>query len=405
MNLLLQLPLRTLRKIQTEQIFCIFLYTLIPVTLLAPKGIVPLFIVMFLSTIFVQWRSRTKIPLPSKSILLMLALPHLWGLISCIWSVEPLKGLTQLLKIIGINGAGLIFLQIISCLQKDKRKLICTHLVHSFFILLILHHGITLDFITIQKNSTFYNKSITLMCFLFWPIWILVTEKHQSFFVRLLTFFLALFTFLKADFDAVGLAYVSSLFCFMIAFILKKKFIRFAALTIPLFTLATPWIFSHIVTPETVAIKAGIDRESWNHRMLIYRFTSEQIFKSPILGYGLNTSSSKKFKHKKALTILSYNTFHMRKLDVMPLHPHNVFLQWWLELGFIGALLISFLFFTALWKFRASKNHSYAMMAAFSVSVGIISLVGFGAWQSWFLTTFWISLVCFNIALNETEDL
>ncbi|MGZ4988631.1 MAG: hypothetical protein ACXWBP_11330, partial [Limisphaerales bacterium] len=66
-------------------------------------------------------------------------------------------------------------------------------------------------------------------------------------------------------------------------------------------------------------------------------------------------------------------------------HPHNIYLQTWLELGAIGAVLLLIVGLAAIWQMRflppALEGSAYALFAVSSM----IGLSGFDLWQSWLL--------------------
>jgi O-antigen ligase len=78
---------------------------------------------------------------------------------------------------------------------------------------------------------------------------------------------------------------------------------------------------------------------------------------------------------------------------MLPLHPHNAVLQWWMELGAAGAALFALL----LWRLSrlaaapAGRDplFSNAAMTMLASSV-LIAAVSYGFWQSWWQATLWL---------------
>jgi O-antigen ligase len=66
-------------------------------------------------------------------------------------------------------------------------------------------------------------------------------------------------------------------------------------------------------------------------------------------------------------------------------HPHNIFLQTWLELGAIGAILLLGVGLTGLWAIRAwppiLETSGYTLFAVCCA----IGVSGFDLWQTWLL--------------------
>jgi len=77
----------------------------------------------------------------------------------------------------------------------------------------------------------------------------------------------------------------------------------------------------------------------------------------------------------------------------MPLHPHNLALQMWLELGLPGALVLSTLVVMLLMRLtRPDLERTLSAIACGQFATGfVISSFSFGAWQSWWLMSLWFA--------------
>jgi O-antigen ligase len=108
---------------------------------------------------------------------------------------------------------------------------------------------------------------------------------------------------------------------------------------------------------------------SWAERLRIWSFVADQFVHHPLRGAGLD--ASRMFP------------------GIVPLHPHNGPLQLWYELGAPGALAGT-AFWVWLWARIAKRGEAadrlFAATAAATATVFIvISAVGFGLWQEWWL--------------------
>ncbi|MBS0185663.1 MAG: O-antigen ligase family protein [Proteobacteria bacterium] len=133
----------------------------------------------------------------------------------------------------------------------------------------------------------------------------------------------------------------------------------------------------------------SLHKPSWAHRLVIWDFVSKFIKQSPFIGWGLEASrflptSTVEFFLPEKLSSLSLNT--------LPLHPHNAFLQVWLEGGVIGAFLLA----CFLWSLVSILKKSFptsqekALLGGTFVTFLIPFYVSFGIWQTW-----WLSTLCF----------
>ena len=124
---------------------------------------------------------------------------------------------------------------------------------------------------------------------------------------------------------------------------------------------------------------------SWAARLDIWAFTVEQTTRHPIFGWGMDAS---------------------RAFQPFMLHPHSAPLQVWLELGLVGALLFSTVWF--LIAKRAVVLGPQALAAA--VSYFVIGALSFGMWQEWWLglaamTAIWTMLADARLAPNFTPTI
>jgi O-antigen ligase len=92
-------------------------------------------------------------------------------------------------------------------------------------------------------------------------------------------------------------------------------------------------------------------------------------------------------------------------------HPHNVFLQIWLELGAIGAVLALAVGLAALWQIgRLPPAVQAGGLGLFAVCAGV-GASGFDLWQTWLLGAYiftWPALLLAKglpgLALGAAED-
>ena len=75
----------------------------------------------------------------------------------------------------------------------------------------------------------------------------------------------------------------------------------------------------------------------------------------------------------------------------IPMHPHNAPLQWWLELGVIGALLGALINYQCLGYIRSLQGGMKAALTlSLFINVSFVAYVNLGFWQNWWLSSLWI---------------
>ena len=136
--------------------------------------------------------------------------------------------------------------------------------------------------------------------------------------------------------------------------------------------LAAPWAAALLpATPAgaapAVQVAGGVAKASWGARVAIWRFVGERVRERP-WGWGLD--GSRVFPH------------------VVPLHPHDMALQVWLELGGVGALLAAAfwaLVFLGCARLARADRSLGAAAAASATAYLVIGGLSFGVWQEWWL--------------------
>jgi O-antigen ligase len=78
--------------------------------------------------------------------------------------------------------------------------------------------------------------------------------------------------------------------------------------------------------------------------------------------------------------------------DALPLHPHNAFLQWRVELGLPATLLCALVVAWVLWRSGASGPAPVRAASLACAAAGlVIALLGYGVWQAWWMSTMWLA--------------
>ncbi len=140
----------------------------------------------------------------------------------------------------------------------------------------------------------------------------------------------------------------------------------------------------------------GLDLSHWPHsaahRLLIWDFVGSRIWEHPWLGWGMEASraipggAGPAPPEVLARFGLS-GPFFTVHAQLLPLHPHNLALQLWLELGLVGAALGAWL----LWELgRAARSPAACGALAGGLAVAMLS---YGAWQYWWVAGLLLAVV------------
>mgnify|MGYP001286083045 CR=1 FL=1 len=161
------------------------------------------------------------------------------------------------------------------------------------------------------------------------------------------------------------------------------------------------------ITPSTINAQignSGLPLSGMN-RLIIWKFTSQKILEKPLLGRGLRTSRVLPSGGEK------YDIVRVREngsRDVIsrdflvPLHPHNQFLQIWLELGALGAVAFAVaggVFILKIGRLPIHRSRSGWIIGAI-VTLMVYGQISFGAWQNWWIAGQFLSVVLILIMLS-----
>jgi O-antigen ligase len=128
-------------------------------------------------------------------------------------------------------------------------------------------------------------------------------------------------------------------------------------------------------------------RTSAQHRLVIWHWTAERIAERPILGWGMDAARAIPGGQTDVQDYMNLRPFGLDLAgQVMPLHPHDAILQWWLELGVVGAVLGALLAAFVWQQAALAGAFPLALVAAAMPPL----LLSFGAWQSWWLATLFL---------------
>ena len=120
-------------------------------------------------------------------------------------------------------------------------------------------------------------------------------------------------------------------------------------------------------------------------------FVVEKIDEKPFKGWGMNASRFIPQEDRRLLP----------NMEIMPLHPHNAFLQVRLELGIPGAALVAILIGLFLAGVgRVNDRFAGAVIAGAGVSYLTVAALSYGVWQNWWVAFAWALAALTSLALS-----
>ena len=410
------------------------------VGIFVPKGSVILLalagIIVVLCTKKTDWGNLFKLNVTWKTIVLFI----FFSAVSALWSLTPANTLYKVLPLVAMGLLALIVVNFSMSLIDDELEALKKGIIFGGFLGFILlgieltgdaliSHFLRASFSAFSINTyeMFHikktlNGGVTVASLFFWPWLFVVWEKFKYYISIPIITCSALVILLGAN-DAPFFAVTGGLLTSAIIGLLPKLGRRvltiFILIAIFVAPLAPKYLFSiadsdkgEFVTPSTfITFDRGIIPipNAWYHRLTVWKVTSERIKQKPFLGYGYDTSRA---LYKKGDEIRHQRYDKSGNLIVgiisepIPLHPHNVVLQIWLELGIAGAIFLATLLFfliKSVFGENLSKRDRFAGIGIL-VTIFSINLISYGAWQSWWLGTQIIVIFIFTcLVFNQAK--
>lgn len=159
------------------------------------------------------------------------------------------------------------------------------------------------------------------------------------------------------------------------------------------------------VVPVARQLEAtGAHQQEWiawsaRHRFEIWQFTAERVLERPFTGHGLDASGSignhgqvSRYQREPGATII-------------PLHPHNLPLQVWVELGLPGAVLAVLVLLALLRRLETVSVPAHRPFFYAAAAAGMtLDATAFGAWQTWWLGGQLLAVTALLTAAGDTPS-
>ena len=156
--------------------------------------------------------------------------------------------------------------------------------------------------------------------------------------------------------------------------------------------LVSPWTGTVASRIVPAAAENALSEEHAAHRLQIWTAFEARVHDRPILGHGFDTSFKVSAAPRPGNVPPGPNNQAM-----LNIHPHNIFLQFWVELGLVGAIAAAGVAAFVLFRLARVDPAALAPRLGLLASVLAIGLVGLSAWQPWWLASIAASLIWFDM--------
>jgi exopolysaccharide production protein ExoQ len=389
------MSLTALQK-QQETVICILVFALCPLAFFFSRSAT--WVLTIGGVLGFLMARKSIFSIISRPFLLSILSLIAFGGLSSIWSVDPLTSLSLTARllgnfILGVSWCALLLQQSSEAIQKILRFLIAGVCVAAILLLGdYLLHNPWQNLLHISSAKAFVPLAI-MLTIAAWPIALWFSEKCNPF-VSIFFLIVVAVLLLIIDCDTAPLAIIIGLIAGGISYRWISLTARFGQIISTLFIMSLPFMIGTYLTSERIhQVNEKIHVFSHIHRLYTWQNISQKIEKKWVLGYGLDTSRHETVGGEmKNWPLTKHNgerIFIYTK--AIPMHPHNAPLQWWLELGIIGALLGAFINYQCLGYIRSLQDHMKAALTlGLFINVSFIAYVNLGFWQNWWLSSLWI---------------
>ncbi len=336
---------------------------------------------------------------------LSLAALVLWCVVTTTWAPGGLSAALTVARMIAVTIIGVFAIALVERLEVDARGIAerCIYVGGLALLALLLLEWVSGGFIggwlrnTPTGNLTFTNRAGTILAVLAFPAVAALTKRNRGA-VKALGFATASFAaLLLLPMHASFVAFCLGGAAFLLVYAVGPRGFYAIVLVAGLSTLATPWIVKDVRQIEALSDSVVALPLSWQHRLVIWDFVSTKAMDRPILGHGFD--AARYLGRDSGSVRLGGGGVLAGKL---PLHPHNLALQLWLELGLVGvAAYIGIILGLARWL-AVLEDHRMAMAMISGCFTAFICVgsISYGAWQNWWLATGWLGAVACVVVLR-----
>ncbi|MAI06484.1 MAG: hypothetical protein CBC47_05090 [Alphaproteobacteria bacterium TMED87] len=384
-----------------------------PIAAFAKKGTVVLLILPLLAINRNILNSNSIKYFFLNRIFLCIHILFLWSCISLLWSSNGT--FFDLLRIFSIIYLSIFFIKSLEKLNANQISIVLKVLSLTFIFLLIVLFFEVISDSSIHKLIRPYDnvardgewvpyikiisaRGTSILCCFSILVAILISIIFKYKFFGIVYLVLSLFISSNLPMQASLLSIITGIIIFTISIKFPKLILRSTFFGLIFGTLIFPFVMNSLyIKKDYDNINVEFSR-GLNQRLVIWDYTSELISKKIFFGYGFDSS---RYLSRKAEM---YENTNWSKL---PLHPHNLWLQIWLELGLIGAIIFCIFLFNI---YKSVLNYNFStldlsIISASLASVSILSLISFGIWQFWWISLIGILFGCIKIKTKVTEKM
>lgn len=402
-----------IRKITPGHVLAFTAFLILPLAVMAPILLSSLFAVVGLAAVVLLLADRRMSCGIPWGFVAALGLLLAWGGLSTLWSVDATQSLLLAGKLLASLVGGTALVALARSLSAEERRMVEGALILGVvtgFALLAFEEATEGAIHRAARRlldpedprfvySVAFNRSTVMIALLIWPaIFSLLRRGHRL--LAGLTFAAGLALIGQLENSSSLLAAALGFVVFAAALASAKWTARTLAALVLVGMVLIPFAPTTVLEPNRIArLLPGIEMPHF-HRLVIWHFVAERIAERPFAGWGLNASRSIPGGSDSVLLVLGSrdgdvsgaDKLRQSIMEQLPLHPHSAALQWWLELGVIGALMGAGLIVALIHASRkrsGARAETAATLAMVTAAISV-SMLSYNIWQSWWVAALWL---------------
>ena len=368
--------------------------------------------------VILLWRRGVRPAVPDRRLLWILAGLLTWAGLSAFWAIDALEALASTAKLAGNLSLGIALVAIAEKVNPAEARLAGKMLAAGciltmVFMVIELLNGAPASALIVAPQfdadhfafelqtygAYWFNAAISLLSLMVWPL--LANGYRLPAAIRGILPIAVAWLAHVIGFSAGTLALVAGVFSALLVWRCGLWGKRLIAALLASGILIAPLLPQTILNPERMSEMSNIVPTYDLPRFYIWAFAADRIAEHPILGWGMNASRSMPGGKERIVDHIRDKTFGER----MPLHPHNIALQVWLELGLIGAVLLAGLAAYLILHNTAPPRTPRIAAAAvgLTITAGFQFALSYSAWQSWWLTSVFLAAAFLTISARTIQ--
>jgi exopolysaccharide production protein ExoQ len=378
----------------------------------APLGLAPLLGAVAIGLVVIRPRRIGTFPRILRPLAILVALMAFWGGLSTLWSIVPGHSILEAARLTLVTAMGLVVASAGLTLDAAGRvttgraslvgfvlavAVVSIEAVGDFPLRRAMSNSVDPIAIAVLDRG---SNVLTLICWL--PILYLLQGRRVV--AAGLIFVVTLLVVSQLMSLSANLSLVLAAGTFALAWRQPRATATLLIVGFVALTLIMPFSAPTGDTMLWLRQEAPSLRISAAHRLAIWRFTSDRIAEKPILGWGMDASRAMPGGNGRADVYMKLPPSFNLSGNVMPLHPHNAILQWWIELGIVGAILGAGSFGSIAWRAGTGVRQTSRGVALAAIATAIPPLLlSFGIWQAWWQSALWLVAALIIAIRHGTE--